>query len=789
MRQNPVRIAAWGALLLCGALPSGAAGDDAPVRFNRDIRPILADKCFHCHGADEAARQADLRLDDEESATRDRDGKRAIVAGSVDESELWHRINHDDPDQRMPPTDEPRQLTDAERAVLRRWIEAGAVYEPHWAFTAPVRPGIPVVDGPDWAHNEIDRFVLAALAREGIAPSPEADRAVLLRRVSLDLTGLPPSPEETAAFLADTGAGAYERLVDRLLSSPRFGERLALWWLDLARYGDSGGYQGDILRSMSPWRDWAISAFNRSQSFDQFTIEQIAGDLLPEATIEQRIATGFHRNHRINDEDGIVHEEFRVEYVADRVETTAAVWMGLTLGCARCHDHKFDPFSQRDYYGLFAVFNSIDESGRGYGNAPPLLSLPTVEQSRRLDDLDRRIADARILAALVGAADGEQRRQQLQTLETERQQVFASIQTVMVLRELPEPRPTFVLARGAYDQPRDPVSPAPPALFADAAAGAAPFNRLALARWLVSDGHPLTTRVTVNAVWQLLFGQGLVRTPEDFGTRGEPPTHPELLDWLAIEFRDSLDWDVKALIRLIVTSATYRQSSQASRDAHERDPENHWLGRGPRFRLSAEVLRDQALAAAGLLTEQLGGASVRPYQPEGLWQDLASADLDYNQGHGADLYRRSLYTFWRRTIMPPAMAALDAPNREVCTVRRPRTNTPLQALVLLNETGFAEASRGLAQRVLMSAEATTDARLDLLMQCVLVRPPDAVEREILSRLYHQSHDRFQANPDAAEAFGHVGEWPAAARLEPVEVAAWGTVASAVLNLDETLTRE
>jgi hypothetical protein len=590
-------------------------------------------------------------------------------------------------------------------------------------------------------------------------------------------------------FLADSEPGAYERLVDRLLASPRFGERMALWWLDLARYADSGGYQGDILRSMWPWRDWVIESFNRGQPFDEFTIEQIAGDLLPGATRDQQIATGFHRNHRINDEDGIVHEEFRVEYVADRVETTATVWMGLTLGCARCHDHKFDPLSQRDYYGLFGVFNSVDESGRGYGNAPPLLSLATEEQSQRLEELDRLIADARILAALVGAADAEQRKQRLAALETERQQLFASIPTVMVLRDLPEPRPTFVLARGAYDQPRDAVAPAVPELFAASAGGDAPFNRLALARWLVSPEHPLTSRVIVNSVWQQLFGAGLVQTPEDFGTRGEPPTHPELLDWLAVEFRDSLSWDLKGLVRLIVTSSTYRQSSDVSREWYERDPENRWLARGARFRLSAEVLRDQALAASGLLCEELGGPSVLPYQPDGLWRDLASNSMEYDQSHGGDLYRRGLYTFWRRTIMPPAMAALDAPNREVCLPRRARTNTPLQALVLLNETAFAEASRALAQRVLTSNAVDFDARLTLLTRLILVREPDEVECDVLNSLYAQSLARFQDHPSAAAEFLTNGETPVVEGLDAAEVAAWGTVASTLLNLDEALTRE
>jgi mono/diheme cytochrome c family protein len=800
-------------LSLFGAAFSAVAADEGMVSFTREIRPILAGKCLHCHGPDAATREAELRLDVEQEAKTPRQGVPAIAPGDPPASELWRRITATD-DSRMPPPDQPRQLSNEEIELLERWIAAGAPYEAHWAFLPPARPSLPEVTDRSWSRNGMDRFVLDRLERSGFSPSVEADKATLIRRVTLDLTGLPPTPEEVAVFLADDSPGSYERLVDRLLDSPHYGERMANWWLDLARYADSGGYQGDILRVMWPWRDWVIDAFNDNMPFDEFTVEQLAGDLLDVPTQAQRIATGFNRNHRINDEDGIIHEEFRVEYVADRTETTAAVWMGLTFGCARCHDHKYDPISQADYYRLFAFFNSIDESGRGHGNAPPLLRLFTPEQEQRLKELD---ADLERLQAEGGtgtagnvsaneeggtaSANGAradeppvaperavapEHQEKIERLNKQKEQLLKSVTSTMVMEELPEPRETFVLFRGAYDQPREAVAPGVPEWFPPLAADM-PTNRLALARWLTGPEHPLTARVIVNQVWQLHFGAGLVRTPEDFGTQGQPPTHPELLDWLAIEFRDELKWDLKALQRRIVTSATYRQSSQVDEETWRRDPENRLLGRGPRFRLPVEMIRDQALSASGLLSPRIGGPSVRPYQPEGLWQDLASNALDYQQSTGADLYRRSLYTFLRRTIAPPGMVAFDMPNREICAVRRPRTNTPLQALVVLNDPTYVEASRRLAERVL--SETAPEERLADLFRRVLCREPDEFERELLSSKLGRFLDRSRADPEAAKRLIQVGESPLIPGLDPAEVAAWTLAAGMVFNLDETLTRE
>ena len=595
------------------------ASEPAPVSFSRDVRPILADKCLHCHGPDEQARQADLRLDDSENVLQPRDERRILVPGRPGESELYRRVSSADPAIRMPPADQPRQLTAGETGILRRWIEQGASYEQHWSFIAPTRPALPETARRDWGRNAIDAFVLSRLEQEGVPPSAEAARASLIRRATLDLTGLPPEIQDVDEFLADSSPAAFEKVTDRLLASPHYGERMAQVWLDAARFADSGGYQGDILRTMWPWREWVIAAYNAGMAFDQFTIEQLAGDLLSNPAQAQLVATGFNRNHRINDEDGIILEEFRVEYVADRVETTATVWLGLTLGCARCHDHKYDRLTQQDYYRLFAYFNNVAEEGRGHGNAAPVIQVFPPEYQA----LHRR---------LEGALNGGPAlpEEEAQVLREELKRLSDQAPVAMVMRELDQPRETFVLVRGAYDRPGEKVAPGTPAALWPLPDDAPP-NRLALARWLLDDRNPLTARVAVNRYWQTYFGRGLVATPEDFGTQGLPPAHPELLDWLAVEFRQGRGsgqpaaWDVKHIQRLIVTSATYRQSSAIRREDYARDPENRLLARGARHRLTAEAIRDQALAAAGLLDRRIGGPSVRPYQPPGLWEELASA--------------------------------------------------------------------------------------------------------------------------------------------------------------------
>ena len=779
MRFCAVLAGLWFTLTqVCGARPL-CADEPGRVRFNRDVRPILAEKCFHCHGPDAHARQADLRLDLPQNALAPREGFRIITPGEPDASDLYNRITATADAVHMPPPDQDRQLTPAEIDVLKRWIEQGAEYQPHWALIPPVRPPVPRIGEDSLPRNAIDNFILARLKQEEIAPSPQADRPTLIRRVTLDLTGLPPTIDEVDTFLADDAPDAYEQLVDRLLASPRYGERMALHWLDAARYADSGGYQGDILRTMWPWRDWVIAAFNAGMPYDQFTVEQLAGDLLPEPTRDQWIATGFNRNHRINDEDGIIFEEFRVEYVADRLETTATVWLGLTIGCARCHDHKYDPISQREYYQLYAFFNSVDEQGRGHGNAPPVLPLPTAEQQARLDEIDAELAQLR--AAPTDNAEP------IKALEEQRKSVVSGIVTTMVMQDLPQPRETFILTRGAYDMPADPVHPDVPAALPSLPSDAS-RNRLGLAQWLVDPQNPLTARVAVNRCWQLHFGRGLVETQEDFGTQGQLPTHPQLLDWLATEFVRN-GWDIKALQRLIVTSATYRQSSAGSAELHRIDPDNRLLARGPRFRLPAETLRDQALFAAGLLVERLGGPSVKPYQPPRLWEELASATPEYVQDHGADLYRRGLYTFVRRTIPHPAMTVIDAPNREICTVRRPRTNTPTQALNLMNDPTFVEAARALAARVLKQPAADDAATLRMVFRLPLARAPQPHELEVLQQTLENYRARYRADAAAAERLVQVGESRSDPSIDPVELAALTAVAGLLLNLDETLQRE
>ncbi len=704
------------ALLLTLTLGGPCRGADAApaVRFSRDVLPILAENCFQCHGPDEKARKAKLRLDTADGAAA------VIKPHKSNESELILRVNAEDDDRRMPPPRTNRRLTAAQKDLLRRWVEEGAAWGKHWAYETPARPPLPPVKNGAWARNAIDFFILARLEKEGLAPSPEAARETLIRRVTLDLTGLPPTPREVDAFLADDAPGAYERLVDRLLASARYGERMAMDWLDEARYADTNGYQNDFARTMWPWRDWVIDAFNRNQPLDRFVTEQVAGDLLPGATQAQKIATGFNRNNRTVTEAGSIDEEWRVENAVDRVETTATVFLGLTMGCGRCHDHKFDPISQREFYQFFAFFNSVNEKGvytEQRGNVPPLVRLPTPQDEARLAQFDGAIAAAeRALRELESAKTGrdlleaESRalKDRLAKLRKERAEYDQRVTSVMVMEDLPKPRETFVLKRGRYEMPdrSQKVEPGVPACLSPWPAGA-PRNRLGLARWLVAPDNPLTARVAVNRFWQHYFGTGLVKTAENFGLQGEPPSHPELLDWLATGFVRG-GWDVKAMQRLIVTSATYRQASKAEPALLQRDPDNRLLARGPRFRLPAEVVRDNALAVSGLLVEKVGGPSVKPYQPPGLWEQLAggAGEGPYVQDKAPGLYRRSLYVYRKRTVPHPALTTFDAPSREVCQVKRPRTNTPLQALELLNDVTYVEAARRLAEVMLTEGGRT-----------------------------------------------------------------------------------
>jgi len=1034
----------WLAALVAAPLCAAPA-----LEFNRDVRPILSDKCFACHGPDAAAKGIPLRLDQEAAAKSTARGRPAIIPGDPENSELIRRITHAKRGLRMPPAHSGVTLAAGEIETLRAWIAQGAPWQKHWSFLPPRRPEPPQVRQADWVRNPIDAFVLARLERENLAPSPEAPRETLLRRVSLDLTGLPPTPAELDAFLRDGSPDAYEKAVSRLLASPHYGERMAARWLDAARYADTNGYQFDGERSMWRWRDWVIGAFNRNQPFDEFTLEQIAGDLLPNATLDQRIATGFNRNHRANTEDGIIPEEYAVEYVVDRVETTSTVFLGLTMGCARCHNHKYDPFTQQEFYRLFAYFNNVPEHGRAmkYGNSPPLVAAPTREQqearealARRIETIERRFAaegdalaraqrawesslapapaqfwspavgldaalpldapgaervdgalsfvpgrlgraarfDGASLLAVPGAAQfdiddrftlslwlyaeaaphgalvtrmsdrpegkgfglyarqgrlhfhvtsnyvndalrvdtepvlrpnrwhhvavtytgskmaegvalyldgrpadfrvdmetlyrpfrnagakfteplrlggggGKENRfrglldevrvyarvlpeeelqalalgtpvhelaakpaarrteienrvlrwqflavaapasirqawQEWQTLREQAEQLERTFPTVMVMAERPQPRDTFLLIRGQYNTPGEKVMPGVPEVFPPLPPDA-PNNRLGFARWLTSPDNPLLARVAVNRYWQMLFGVGLVKTTEDFGSQGEWPSHPDLLDWLATEYMRT-GWDTKALLKTIVTSATYRQTSQAAPALAQRDPENRLLARGPRFRLPAEMVRDQALRAAGVLTPHIGGPSVKPYQPDGLWKDLIMQDMEYVQSKGPDLYRRSLYTFWKRTVAPPMLVNFDAANREACVVRENRTNTPLQALNLMNDVTFVEAARLIAQRMLREAGPAPADRLRYGFRLVLSRPPSAAELEVLSGSLEFHRDHFAGRPEEARRYLHQGDSPPDPALPAPELAAYTAVASLVLNLDEAVTKE
>ncbi len=791
---NPSKIAPagqWmvGILLISivGAPTLSAA--DVPrtaIDFQREVRPILSDACFDCHGPDAKTRKAHLRLDVADGGIfEERDGDTVVSPGKPGESDLVRRITATDPDEKMPPPKHHRQLNAKEINVLSRWVAEGARWQDHWSLIAPRRPSLPSVTRASWPGNGIDTFVLARLEKEGLAPAPEADRTTLIRRVTLDLTGLPPTPTEVDGFLADRSPDAYLKLVDRLLQSPRYGERMAVDWLDAARYADTNGFQVDRDREMWPWRDWVVAAFNRNQPFDRFTIEQFAGDLLPNPTLAQRIATGMHRNSMMNEEGGIIAEEFLAESVADRVETTSTVWLGLTVGCARCHDHKYDPLSQKDYYRLCAFFNNTAETGMGnFGadfkhSAPPLLVLPTPAQQQELNHL---------AAAIANVDKQKPLNDQLAPLKKERSELEKRLPTMMVMAERPTPRETFVLIRGQYDKKGEKVGPATPVSLPPLPA-AAPRNRLGLAEWLVDPRNPLTARVTVNRYWQSYFGVGLVRTTEDFGSQGEAPSHPELLDWLATEFMRS-GWNIKWMQRLIVTSATYRQSSRTTLRLRERDPENRLLGRGPRVQLPVEMIRDQALAVSGLLAERLGGPPVKPYHPAGLYEQIVATRANsYQQGRGPDLYRRSLYTYRKRSVPHPAMLIFDAPFRETCIVRRARTSTPLQALNLMNDPTYVEAARFLAQRMMLEGGTSAEGRIACGFRLAVARSPQPKELEVLAAGFRRMLADFRHDRAAAEELLRIGESPSNSAIDRVELAAYATVASTLLNLDETITKD
>jgi hypothetical protein len=857
------------------------------IDFNRHIQPILSDACFRCHGPDPATREAKLRLDQKDGLFRTRDEITVVTPGKPEASELFLRITSKDEEEVMPPRESNRQLKPAEIELLKKWIAAGAQWGTHWAFSAPQRPTVPKPANPattQRVRNPIDAFVFTRLEKEKLAPAPAADRAALLRRVTLDLAGLPPTPAERDAFLADSSPDAYERVVDRLLASPRYGERWAWDWLDVARYADTNGFQGDPERTMWPWRDWVVNALNANMPYDQFTIEQLAGDLLPNATKEQKLASGFHRNNMFNGEGGRIAEETRVENVFDRVETTATVWLGTTFTCARCHDHKYDPITQKDYFALYDIFNQLSETGSASagggrnGQILPVLDMSTEAErervrkaSAKVDEVAKEVGEFELkkfprpegksmfdspeaqklpgnlpvtlakslpnrrgVDALLEAIphfkqtdpDPEYAallQKQLDAVRA-RDAANAAITKVMIMDELPKLRETFILNKGNYESksavkvvgaipsmfqkqtsgagaapaprsvagklaatlsPTSDEDPGKRATTADESGAPARINRLDLARWLVSNENPLAGRVTVNRAWQAFFGTGLVKTAEDFGVQSEAPSHPELLDWLATEFVQR-GWDMKALHRLIVTSATYQQSSRVTPALHERDPENRLLARGPRYRLPSWMLRDQALAAAGLLVEKRGGPAVKPYQPDGIWEEATFGKKTYKQDHDAALYRRSLYVFWRRIVGPTTF--FDAGARQVCTVKVARTNTPLHALVTLNDPAFVEAARVMAQGV--SVAATNDAaRLEYLFDVLMARQPAAKEKSILLARLNTLRTQFAADPAAALQLASVGEAARPESLDPVEHAAWTALSSLLMNLDEALSKE
>jgi mono/diheme cytochrome c family protein len=778
------------------------------IDYNRDIRPILANHCFACHGPDSEKRQADLRLDTPTGASADLEGHQAIVPGNPNTSMVLTRIASTDPAERMPPEESSPKLTSEQIALIQKWIEQGAPYQRHWSLQPVVRPKLPNQIPPLWSKHPIDRLVMRRLMAADIQPAAEANRTTLIRRLSLDLTGLPPTLEEIDLFVTDPSPQAYEQLVDRMLASKHFGERWARHWLDQARYADTHGYTIDSERSMWPYRDWVIDAINADMPFDQFTIEQLAGDLLPAATREQLIATGFHRNTLINQEGGSDKEQFRNEAVVDRVNTTGAVWLGLTVGCAQCHNHKFDPISQKEYYQLFAFFNSDQDTN----STAPIMRITNRTQQSHLDLLNAQIEETN-----DQISTDKQKAKKLKQLQDEKKLFVEGLPSTMVLRSLDQPRATHVLIRGSFLRPGQLVEPDTPAALPPLKPTFKQANRLDLAKWLVKRDNPLTARVTVNRLWMHYFGRGLVETENDFGTQGSLPTHPQLLDWLAVEMMDN-HWSLKHVHRLIVTSATYRQSSQIRPELATLDPRNVLLARQTRLRVDAEIVRDLGLKASGLLENKIGGPSVRPPQAAGIY-DFTQRQATWITSEGADRYRRGMYTLFMRSAPYPLLTTFDTPRFNVTCTRRARSNTPLQALTMANDPTILEMARALAERLLLLPDLDDQGRLRHAVRLCLARQPEPVELDRLLQYVNQERAawaRSTANASqlirpevntsqAAESSsqtassGHVQGSNAhraqdSAQHTPetvdiVEQATWTMLARVLLNLDEFITRE
>ncbi len=740
------------------------SGSNDSVDFNLHIRPILSDRCFKCHGPDANQRKSNLRLDIREgalAALKDNPSAHVIVPGSADESEVYLRISARDTSFLMPPPSSNLKLNEDEIEIIKKWINQGATYKKHWAFIPPGMPAIPQVDQQEWPTNDIDKFVLAKQEEADLAPNLEADKEHLLKRLSFDITGLPPSIKTQEQFLNDKSADAYEKMVDELLAKPQYGEKMAVYWMDIARYADTHGYQDDGLRTMWPWRDWVIHAFNKNYSYDQFVTWQLAGDLLPNATKEQILATGFNRNHKITQEGGVVQEEYRVEYVTDRTNTFGKAFLALTFECAHCHDHKYDPISQKAYYSTFAFFNQVPEKGL-VGD----ISLNSLADPPKIKITSKEVED---IFSFINKRD---------TTPVE----------VMVMKDSIKRRATYILTRGAYDAHGDEVEIGlPDAIF--------PFdslrygtNRLGLSKWLFDKRNPMTSRVFVNRMWQEFFGRGLVKSTGDFGMQGDMPSHPELLDWLALDFMNN-GWDIKRLIKQLVMTSTYRQSSVIPKEKLSKDPENILLSRGPRVRMSAETVRDLALSSSGLLVNEIGGPSMKVYQPNGIWEAATSGRglSRYVQDHGDDLYRRGLYNFIKRTVPPPGMLVFDGSSRDQCEVKRLRTNTPLQALVMLNDPTVQESSRVFAER-LMKENKNAEVNIVKAFRTILCRQPKEEELKLLLSYYKEVEVMFGKDSNKAKELLNAGEYP----REPIEdvksLAALMQVIHTMYNMEEAITK-
>lgn len=733
------------------------------ISYNFDIRPILSDKCLVCHGPDANKREAGLRLDVAESAfqaLKENPKAHALVAGKPEFSQAYLRITSKDTALLMPPPSSNLKLTQHEISLIEKWIKQGAKYEKHWAFVAPKKPSVPKVEQEEWPKNEIDYFVLQKQEQKGLKPNEEADKERLLKRLSLDLNGLPPSLQMMDEFLADNSPKAYEKMVDKLLKNTAYGEKMAIHWLDLARYADSHGYQDDGYRTQWPWRDWVIHAFNQNMHYNDFVTWQLAGDLIPNSTKEQLLATGFNRNHKITEEGGVIPEEYRIMYVTDRNDLFGKGLLGVTLECAHCHDHKYDPFSQKEYYQMFAFFNNVKEVG-----IESVIGGPETYAKKPLMEISNE--DVKNILTFVNKQDTNRL-------------------IVSVMGDLDTTRKTYILKRGVYDAPGDEVEPGTPKSILPFN-NKYPKNRLGLSQWLFDKKNPLTARVYVNILWQEFFGKGIVKTSGDFGMQGELPSHPALLDWLASDFMEH-NWDVKRLVKQMVTSATYRQSAVITKEKLAVDPDNILLARGARYRINAEFIKDLVLSSSGLLNKTIGGPSVKPYQPAGLWEGATSGRgllSVYNQDHGASLYRRGMYTLIKRTVPPPTMGIFDASNRDLCEVKRLKTNTPLQALVMMNDPTVLEASRVLAAKLL---QEKTDAKEKVAkaFRLIVCRKPSDKELDVLTAYYDKQLKTMK--PETAQKMIAVGEYPLTKNVDKKTLAALMRVVSTIYNLEETITK-